>query len=113
MWRTSLPQPWTPVINSSKNKGIWIVSSEGKIQDLFGIKWPDEPIKTLNWVISCTLITSNFCTHKKGIMRLDNHKLTTVKYKSAFLTRNGKKQQFLTVDEGIRQLTVKAIGNLK
>ena len=36
-------------------------------------------------------------------MRLDNHKLTTVKYKSAFLTRNGKKQQFLTVDEGIRR----------
>ena len=31
---------------------------------------------------------------KKGIMRLDNQKLTTVKYKSAFLTRNGKKQQF-------------------
>ena len=101
------------VINSSKNEGIWIVSSEGKIQDLFGIKWPAEPIKTLNRVISCTLITSNFCTHKKGIMRLDNHKLTTVKYKPVFLTRNGKKQQFLTVDEGIRRLTVKPIGNLK
>ena len=102
------------VINSSKNEEIWIVSSEGKIQDLFGIKWPDEPIRTLNWVISCTLITSNFCTHtKKGIMRLDNHKLTTVKYKSVFLTCNGKKQQFLTVDEGIRRLTVKPIGNLK
>ena len=53
------------VINSSKNEEIWIVSSEGKIQDLFGIKWPDEPIRTLNWVISCTLMTSNFCTHKK------------------------------------------------
>ena len=83
-----------------------------KIRDLFGIKWPDEPIKTLNWVISCTLITSNLCTHKNGIMILDNHKLTTVKYKSVFLTRNGKKQ-FLTVDEGIRRLTVKPIGNLK
>ena len=105
MWRTSLPQPWTPVfknlsglvINSSKNKGIWIVSSEGKIQDLFGIKCPNEPIKTLNWVISCTLITSNFCTHKKGIMRLDNHKLTTVKYKSISI-----KHGLRTADYGLR-----------
>ena len=38
-------------------------------------------------------------TQKKGIMRLDNHKLMTVKYKFVFLTYNGKKQQFLTVDE--------------
>ena len=50
---------------------------------------------------------------KKGIMRLDNQKLTKVKYKSAFLTRNSKKQQYLAVDEGIRRLTVKPIGNLK
>ena len=40
-------------------------------------------------------------------------KLTAVKYKSAFLTRNGKKQQFLAVDEGIRRQKVKPIGNIK
>ena len=46
-------------------------------------------------------------------MRMDNQKLATVEYKSVFLTRNGKKQQFLAVDEGIRRLTVKTYWEFK
>ena len=57
------------VINSSKTEGMWIGSSRGKTLKPFGIKWPEEPIKTLGVYYSYDI---KLLHEKNFIERLDS-----------------------------------------